>query len=68
MCDDHVLFHQHFSHVGPFLIQVPGNVGTDQETQVLCSHLIVLAVLTDMFQVRQQIEKGQSVKIFNIND
>jgi len=40
-------------------MQVPGNVGTDQQTQVFGRHLIVLAVLTDIFHVRQQTEQCQ---------
>ena len=63
--DDLVLFHYHICHVGPFLMQVPGNVGTDQQTQVLGSHLIILAVLADILHVGQEVEKGLPGEIFN---
>ena len=49
-------------------MEVPGNVGTDQQAQVFRSHLIFLAELADFFQVREQEEKGVPGKIFNRND
>ena len=65
VCDDLILLHYHICHVRPFLMQVPGNVGTDQQTQVFCSHLIVLAVLADIRHVGQEAETGLPGKIFN---
>ena len=49
-------------------MEVPGNVGTDQQAQVFRSHLIFLAELADIFQVREQEEKGLPGKIFNKED
>ena len=46
-------------------MQVPRNVGTDQQTQVSGSHLVILAVLADLLYVRQEIEKGLPGNIFN---
>ena len=68
VCDDLVLFHYHICHVRPFLMQVPGNVWTDQQTQVFCCHLIVGAELADLCQVRQQIEKALPAKYKSMAD
>ena len=68
MGDDLILFHDHVCHVGPLLMEVPGNVGTDQETQVFRSHLIFLAELAHIFQVREEREEGMPDKIFIKND
>ena len=65
VCDDLILFHDHICHVRAVLMQVPGKVGPDQQTQVFFSHLIVLAVLADIVHVGQQAEKRLPGKIFN---
>ena len=68
MGDDLILSHDHVCHVGPLLVEVPGNVGTNQQTQVFRSHLIYLAELAHVFQMREEREEGLPGKIFDKND